>query len=228
MACRPPMTKHGTPLMPSRWARKLSACTASVSVSPTRNAKAAGHRDFGQHMGVADVAPVGEMRREQGLHHLRPAPMARGPAGQTVRVHRGGGAADALEAELQPLQPADRRDRGIEAPRTFFAAELAHHVVGARQAGARHVRVQQKRPPGDVGQYVRPPPQRAHQPAQSEIAPGTHQIVHHLDAEARVAGRENVHQEKPGPDIRQVFGLPRPRASGSGRQRGQGVLIAVG
>lgn len=36
IACRPPTTKHGTPLMPNRWDRRLSVCTASRSSSPAR------------------------------------------------------------------------------------------------------------------------------------------------------------------------------------------------
>jgi len=36
IACRPETTKHGTPLIPSRWARRFSAWIASVSASPVR------------------------------------------------------------------------------------------------------------------------------------------------------------------------------------------------
>ena len=56
---------------------------------------------------VADVVAVGEMRREQRLHHRIAPAEARGKAHQPVGIDAGRGAADAVEAE----QRCPRRGR---------------------------------------------------------------------------------------------------------------------
>ena len=87
-------------------------------------------------------------------------------------IDAGRRAADAVEAEQDALGAADLGDRGIQPPRAVLAAELADHVVRPRHARARHVGVEQERPPGQIEQQIRPAAQRAHQPADAEEAPG--------------------------------------------------------
>ena len=128
------------------------------------------------------------MRREQRLRHLaRPAEPGR-PAYQPVRVDAARRAADALEAELHALHPADLGDRGVEPARPVLAAEFADDVVRPRHPGARHVGVEQERPPGQVEQQVGPAPQGSPQPAHPEEAPGADQIVHDLDPQRAFGG----------------------------------------
>ena len=90
------------------------------------------------------------MGGEERLDRFPAAALARGPAHEAVGVHAAGGAADALEAELDLLGAADLGDGGVEAPGAVLAAELPQHVVGAGHAKARHVWVEQEAAPGQV------------------------------------------------------------------------------
>ena len=119
MACRPLTTKQGTPLIPSRCARRLSACTPSISASLSSMARAASGSSpqdaataasTGQ---VTDVAAIGEVGGEQRLHcRVGPAEPRR-PAHQPVGVHAGRSPADPVEAELHAFQPPDLGDGAV-------------------------------------------------------------------------------------------------------------------
>ena len=158
-----------------------------------RRVQAARHADGPQHGEVPDVVPVGEVRREHRLHHLPPAAIPRGPAHQAVGVHAAGGAADAVEAELQPLGSTDLGDGGIQAPRPLLPAELADDVIRPGHAGARHVGVEQERPPRQVEQQVGPAPHGAEQAADAQVTPRAHQVVHDLDGQAGLGRGKDVH-----------------------------------
>ena len=70
--------------------------------------QAVGHRHVGQHLEVTDVAPVGEMRREQRLHYFRPRVPGRrrGPPGGARPPRRGcGGCARSGIATPRPGRP---------------------------------------------------------------------------------------------------------------------------
>src|SRR3984957_717879 len=77
--------------------------------------------------------------------------------------------------------------------RALLAAEFADHVVRARRAVARHVRVEQERPPGELEQEVRPAAEGPQQAADAEVAPRANEVVDDVDLKAGFRGCQDVH-----------------------------------
>ena len=90
------------------------------------------------------------------------------------------------------LRP-DFADRRIQPPRPVLTAEFAHHVVGARHAHARHVGIEQERPPDQFESDIRAAAQRAHQPPHAQVAPRADEIMHDLDMQPGFRGCQDIH-----------------------------------
>ena len=155
------MTKHGTPLMPSRCARKVVGVhrVDLVVARPGSGAPPAPSRPQAAAIAISRAwspisSPSVKCAGEQRLHHRVGAAEAGRVAHQPMRIDAGRRAADAVEAEQDALGAADLGDRGVQPPRPILAAEFADHVVRPRHAGARHVGIEQERPPGQVEQQV--------------------------------------------------------------------------
>jgi hypothetical protein len=73
----------------------------------------------------------------------------------------------------------------MPSPRPVLGAEFPHHVIAARHAGARHIRVQQEGSPLQVHPQFRPAAQGARQTAGPDETPGTDEVIDDLDRQGR-------------------------------------------
>ena len=73
-----------------------------------------------------------------------------------MRVQRMRHPADAVEAEVHALRPAELGDGAVQAAGAVLAAEFAHDVFLPRHARGGQVRVEQEGPPDQLCRHVRP------------------------------------------------------------------------
>lgn len=143
--------------------------------------------------GVADVTAFGEIGAEDREDQILDGAVVVGEADQAVRIDGARRAADSRKREIQAVLGGDRGDRRVEPSCALLIAELARRVVGAADAGARHVRIEQERPPLRRDRQVRPAGAQLLQAVNAEIAPRADEIENDFDRDPRQARQDHVH-----------------------------------
>jgi hypothetical protein len=108
---------------------------------------------------ITDIVSIGEMSCEQSLNKAIRPTVSRGIPHHPVGIDRGRGPPYSIEPEVQPLLPTGLAYRCVESPGAVLAAEFAHYVVGPGHPDARHIGVEQERPPYKLARDIRAPAQ---------------------------------------------------------------------
>src|ERR1700736_4254713 len=132
---------------------------------------------LGQHFIFPDVAPFREVGSEEGVRQSVLQTFVSRPPKETMTRPRIGRYQYPIVIKLHPERPADLRNFTIHGLRAFPAPELRGAISLSIQPRLWHIRIQLKRAPDDVGQFIRAQCfQPGLQSAPADVAPRADQV----------------------------------------------------
>src|SRR5688572_6657159 len=138
--------------------------------------------DVGEHLRVADVAGLFEVRGEERIHDLVALALFLGQGDQPVGLRGVGLALHALEREVDALAPAFGDHARVELLRALERAELGLAVLGARDAVRRQIGIELERQPAHFDlDFVLEKIERLLEALLADVAPRTDYVRRHFD-----------------------------------------------
>ena len=143
--------------------------------------------------GIANIHTIGEIGIKQRFHHHLAQAFPHCITHQAMRIDAGWYTPHQVKAKTDSLGSAKIRQGILQAPRAILTTEFPRDEFCTGNAAWGNIGIQQKRPPDQFWNDIRPGPQGTAQPPDAQVAPGADQVEGDFNIQPRLEGCQDIH-----------------------------------